>query len=54
MTYVQARSNERGVHTAAVCGDVFASPNANQVKRALQLVENEKGYVCFSLWYIVS
>ncbi|KAG8741472.1 Dihydroxyacetone kinase 2 [Ceratobasidium sp. 414] len=28
---------------AAVCGDVFASPNANQVKRALQLVDNDKG-----------
>ncbi|CAE6466684.1 unnamed protein product [Rhizoctonia solani] len=32
-----------GMLTAAVCGDVFASPNANQVKRALQLVENDKG-----------
>ncbi|KAG8768219.1 Dihydroxyacetone kinase 2 [Ceratobasidium sp. 428] len=32
-----------GMLTAAVCGDVFASPNANQVKRALQLVDNDKG-----------
>ncbi|CUA70658.1 dihydroxyacetone kinase [Rhizoctonia solani] len=32
-----------GMLTAAVCGDVFASPNANQVKRALKLVENDKG-----------
>ncbi|KAG8705009.1 Dihydroxyacetone kinase 2, partial [Ceratobasidium sp. 423] len=32
-----------GMLSAAVCGDVFASPNANQVKRALQLVENDKG-----------
>ncbi|KDN47109.1 hypothetical protein RSAG8_03886, partial [Rhizoctonia solani AG-8 WAC10335] len=32
-----------GMLTAAVCGDVFASPNANQVKRALELVENDKG-----------
>ncbi|QRW16985.1 dihydroxyacetone kinase [Rhizoctonia solani] len=36
-------SQDRRIHPAAVCGDVFASPNANQVKRALQLVENEKG-----------
>ncbi|KAF8605858.1 dihydroxyacetone kinase [Ceratobasidium sp. AG-I] len=32
-----------GMLNAAVCGDVFASPNANQVKRALQLVDNDKG-----------
>ncbi|EJT53049.1 hypothetical protein A1Q1_00056 [Trichosporon asahii var. asahii CBS 2479] len=29
--------------TAAVGGNIFASPNANQVRRALSLVENEKG-----------
>ncbi|THH05051.1 hypothetical protein EW145_g5078 [Phellinidium pouzarii] len=28
---------------AAVCGNVFASPNASQVRRAIELVENEKG-----------
>ncbi|KAJ1306662.1 hypothetical protein OPQ81_007657 [Rhizoctonia solani] len=32
-----------GMLNAAVCGDIFASPNANQVKRALRLVENDKG-----------
>lgn len=29
--------------TAAVGGNIFASPNANQVRHALSLVENEKG-----------
>jgi dihydroxyacetone kinase len=32
--------------TAAVCGNVFASPNASQVKYAINLVDNQKGYVC--------
>ncbi|ELU43459.1 dihydroxyacetone kinase 1 [Rhizoctonia solani AG-1 IA] len=41
--FVDYESQDRRIHPAAVCGDVFASPNANQVKRALQLVENEKG-----------
>jgi len=29
--------------TAAVCGNVFASPNASQVKYAIDLVDNQKG-----------
>ncbi|KAI5120375.1 hypothetical protein M0805_006897 [Coniferiporia weirii] len=32
-----------GMLTAAVCGNVFASPNASQVRRAIELVDNEKG-----------
>ncbi|KAH7914593.1 Dak1 domain-containing protein [Hygrophoropsis aurantiaca] len=32
-----------GILNAAVCGTVFASPNASQVRRAIDLVENEKG-----------
>ncbi|CAE6482064.1 unnamed protein product [Rhizoctonia solani] len=40
---VDKQHKGEGMLTAAVCGDVFASPNANQVKRALQLVENDKG-----------
>ncbi|KDQ61689.1 hypothetical protein JAAARDRAFT_31152 [Jaapia argillacea MUCL 33604] len=32
-----------GVLSAAVCGSVFASPNAGQVKRAIDLVDSEKG-----------
>lgn len=31
--------------TAAVCGNVFASPNASQVRRGIELVDNDKGYV---------
>lgn len=34
-----------GILTAAACGSVFASPNASQVRRAIDLVENEKGAV---------
>jgi triose/dihydroxyacetone kinase / FAD-AMP lyase (cyclizing) len=34
-----------GVLTAAVCGNVFASPNASQVRRGIDLVSNEKGLV---------
>jgi dihydroxyacetone kinase len=34
-----------GVLTAAVCGNIFASPNASQVRRAIDLVHNEKGTV---------
>ena len=29
----------------AVCGLVFASPNASQVKRGIELVDNDKGFV---------
>ncbi|KAI9066978.1 dihydroxyacetone kinase [Trametes sanguinea] len=32
-----------GILTAAVCGNIFASPNSSQVKRGIDLVENEKG-----------
>ncbi|KAI0766592.1 dihydroxyacetone kinase [Trametes elegans] len=34
-----------GILTAAVCGSVFASPNSSQVRRGIDLVENEKGTV---------
>ncbi|KAI0820335.1 dihydroxyacetone kinase [Trametes gibbosa] len=30
---------------AAVCGSIFASPNSSQVRRGIDLVENEKGTV---------
>ncbi|KAH9933297.1 Dak kinase, partial [Fomitopsis serialis] len=32
-----------GMLTAAACGTVFASPNTSQVRRAIDLVENEQG-----------
>lgn len=32
-----------GMLTAAVCGNVFASPGSSQVRRAIDLVDNEKG-----------
>ncbi|KAH9000449.1 dihydroxyacetone kinase 1 [Lactarius akahatsu] len=32
-----------GMLTAAVCGNVFASPGPTQVRRAIQLVDNDKG-----------
>ncbi|KAF9645870.1 dihydroxyacetone kinase 1 [Thelephora ganbajun] len=32
-----------GILTAAVCGNVFASPNPRQVRRAIELVGNGKG-----------
>ena len=28
----------------AVCGNIFASPSASQVKHAIDLVDNDKGY----------
>lgn len=31
--------------SAAVCGNIFSSPNANQVRRGIELVENEKGTI---------
>ncbi|EGN96653.1 hypothetical protein SERLA73DRAFT_111299 [Serpula lacrymans var. lacrymans S7.3] len=34
-----------GILTAAVCGNVFASPSSNQVKRGIDLVDNDKGTV---------
>ncbi|OCF31435.1 dihydroxyacetone kinase [Kwoniella heveanensis CBS 569] len=33
----------QGMLSAAVAGNVFASPNARQIRRALTLVDNEKG-----------
>jgi hypothetical protein len=30
-------------YVAAVCGAVFASPNASQIRRGIDLVDNEKG-----------
>ncbi|KAG7094049.1 hypothetical protein E1B28_007669 [Marasmius oreades] len=35
----------KGILTAAVCGNVFASPSASQVRRGIDLVQNEKGTV---------
>ncbi|KAK0184586.1 dihydroxyacetone kinase [Armillaria mellea] len=32
-----------GILSAAVCGSVFASPNASQVRRGIDLVENDAG-----------
>ncbi|KAF4593368.1 Dihydroxyacetone kinase 2 [Pleurotus pulmonarius] len=32
-----------GMLTAAVCGNIFASPNASQVRRGIDLVDNDKG-----------
>ncbi|GJJ11261.1 hypothetical protein Clacol_005493 [Clathrus columnatus] len=32
-----------GILTAAVCGNVFASPNASQVTRAIELVDGDQG-----------
>ncbi|KAK2463564.1 hypothetical protein APHAL10511_004315 [Amanita phalloides] len=32
-----------GMLTAAVCGNIFASPSASQVKHAIDLVDNDKG-----------
>ncbi|PCH44361.1 dihydroxyacetone kinase 1 [Wolfiporia cocos MD-104 SS10] len=34
-----------GMLTAAACGSIFASPNASQVRRAIQLTESDKGAV---------
>jgi dihydroxyacetone kinase len=28
----------------AVCGNIFASPSASQVRHAMDLVDNDKGY----------
>ncbi|KAJ2930839.1 hypothetical protein H1R20_g6263, partial [Candolleomyces eurysporus] len=34
-----------GMLTAAVCGNIFASPNASQVRRGIELVDNTKGTI---------
>ncbi|XP_006461851.1 hypothetical protein AGABI2DRAFT_222826 [Agaricus bisporus var. bisporus H97] len=36
-----------GMLTSAVCGNVFASPSAGQVRRGIDLIDNEKGYVMY-------
>ncbi|KAH6915961.1 dihydroxyacetone kinase 1 [Coprinopsis sp. MPI-PUGE-AT-0042] len=35
----------QGMLTAAVCGSVFASPNASQVRRGIDIVDSEKGTI---------
>ncbi|KAG6330560.1 hypothetical protein ID866_8528 [Astraeus odoratus] len=40
----------QGILTAAVCGSVFASPSASQVHRAIELIDNDKGYK----WFLAS
>ncbi|KAG2121181.1 dihydroxyacetone kinase [Suillus cothurnatus] len=35
----------QGALTAAVCGNIFASPSAGQVRRAIDLIDNEKGTI---------
>ncbi|TCD71862.1 Dihydroxyacetone kinase 2 [Steccherinum ochraceum] len=35
----------KGMLSAAVCGNIFASPNPAQVKRGIDLVENDKGVI---------
>ncbi|KAJ3538802.1 hypothetical protein NMY22_g5013 [Coprinellus aureogranulatus] len=39
------RTRGEGMLTAAICGHVFASPNASQVRRGIDLVRNEKGTI---------
>ncbi|KAF8966336.1 dihydroxyacetone kinase 1 [Flammula alnicola] len=39
----------QGILKGAVCGNIFASPNASQVRRGIDLVDNDKGRVPF-LW----
>ncbi|TFK39853.1 Dak1 domain-containing protein [Crucibulum laeve] len=34
-----------GILTSAVCGSVFASPNASQVRHGIDLIDNDKGTV---------
>jgi dihydroxyacetone kinase len=34
-----------GILTAAVCGNIFASPNASQVRRGINLIDNKQGTV---------
>uniref|UniRef100_A0A8H8CIP2 Dihydroxyacetone kinase n=1 Tax=Psilocybe cubensis TaxID=181762 RepID=A0A8H8CIP2_PSICU len=33
----------KGILTGAVCGNIFASPNASQVMRGVELLDNDKG-----------
>ncbi|KDR80673.1 hypothetical protein GALMADRAFT_135800 [Galerina marginata CBS 339.88] len=35
----------QGILTGAVCGNIFASPNASQVRRGIELLDNDKGRV---------
>ena len=39
------KGSDRIVCIAAVCGNVFASPNAGQVKKGIELVDNDQGCV---------
>jgi triose/dihydroxyacetone kinase / FAD-AMP lyase (cyclizing) len=39
------------VKSAAVAGNVFASPNASQVTRAIELVDGDGGFVLTSFQY---
>ncbi|RXW21663.1 hypothetical protein EST38_g4183 [Candolleomyces aberdarensis] len=38
-------NKREGMLTAAVCGNIFASPNASQVRRGIDLVDNTKGTI---------
>lgn len=33
----------QGLLSAAICGNVFASPNVGQIRKAIDLVGNDKG-----------
>ncbi|KAJ8487387.1 hypothetical protein ONZ45_g14362 [Pleurotus djamor] len=35
----------KGMLTAAVCGNIFASPNASQVRKGIDAIDNDKGTV---------
>jgi len=35
----------KGLLSAAISGNVFASPNVGQIRQAMNLVQNEKGTV---------
>ena len=34
-----------------MCGSVFASPNASQVRREIDLIDNDKGCVCLHVMF---
>lgn len=42
--------NSRLGQSAAVAGNVFASPTASQVTRAIELVDSNEGFVCMALF----
>lgn len=37
------KSFSHGSYIAAVCGHIFASPGPSQVRRGIDLVDNDKG-----------